>query len=106
MKIQIGIALVAITTATAVSIALAQGAGADTYKANCASCHAADGTANSPAGKMMKITSFKSPDVIKKSNAELTTSIVNGKGVMKGYTGKLTDAQIKDVVTYIRTLQK
>jgi mono/diheme cytochrome c family protein len=25
---------------------------------------------------------------------------------MKGYAGKLTDAQIKDVVAYIRTLQK
>jgi mono/diheme cytochrome c family protein len=25
---------------------------------------------------------------------------------MKGFAGKLTDAQIKDVVAYIRTLQK
>ncbi len=30
----------------------------------------------------------------------------SGVGKMQGYAGKLTDAQITDVVTYIRTLQK
>jgi len=106
VKIRVGFAMVVITTATAVGIALAQGSGADTYKANCASCHAADGTANSPAGKMMKINSFKSPDSIKKTNAELTATINNGVSPMRGFAGKLTDAQIKDLVAYIRTLQK
>ncbi len=106
MKIRIGFAMIAITTATAVGIALAQGTGADTYKTNCAACHGADGTASSPAGKMMKIKSFKSPDSIKKTNAELTAVISNGAAPMKGFSGKLTDAQIKDVVAYIRTLQK
>ncbi|MGC2638908.1 MAG: cytochrome c [Acidobacteriaceae bacterium] len=84
----------------------AQSAGADTYKAKCAMCHGPDGTASTGMGKAMNIPSFKSPDVVKASDAELIATTTNGKGKMPAYSGKLTDAQIKDVVSYIRTLQK
>ena len=39
-------------------------------------------------------------------NARLIASTTNGKGKMPAYKGKLTDAQIKDVVLYMRTLGK
>ncbi|MGC2619119.1 MAG: cytochrome c [Acidobacteriaceae bacterium] len=84
----------------------AQSAGADTYKAKCQMCHGPDGTAATPMGKMMKIPSFKDPMVIKSSDADLIGITANGKGKMPAYTGKLTDAQIKEVVSFIRTLQK
>jgi mono/diheme cytochrome c family protein len=86
--------------------AFAQSAGADTYKAKCAMCHGPDGTASTPTGKAMKAPSFKDPAEIKVPDAELIAATKNGKGKMPAYTGKLTDAQIKDVVAYIRTLQK
>jgi mono/diheme cytochrome c family protein len=86
--------------------AFAQSAGADTYKAKCAMCHGPDGTAAVPMGKMYKIPSFKDPAVIKSSDAELSAITKDGKGKMPAYNGKLTDAQIKEVVSYIRTLQK
>ena len=86
--------------------AFAQSAGADTYKSKCAMCHGPDGTAAVPMGKMYKIPSFKDPAVVKSSDAELAAITKDGKGKMPAYTGKLTDAQIKDVVSYIRTLQK
>jgi len=58
----------------------------------------------------MKVPSFKTPEAIKESDADLTAAIKNGKGTgaikMPAYTGKLTDPQIKDAVAYIRTLQK
>ena len=101
-----GIALVAVTVATTVGIALAQSSGSDTYKAKCAMCHGATGTGNSG----MKVPPFKSPDSVKATDAVLFAAIKNGTGTgmikMPAYAGKLTDAQIKDVVTYIRTLQK
>jgi cytochrome c6 len=84
----------------------AQSAGADTYKSKCAMCHGPDGTAATPMGKMMKIPSFKDPAVVKDSEATLIEITKNGKGKMPSYNGKLTDAQIKAVVSYIRTLQK
>jgi mono/diheme cytochrome c family protein len=106
MKIRTGITLAAILAATTVTTAFAQGAGADTYKAKCAMCHGATGTGN--AG--MKVPPFKSPNAIKATDAALSASIKNGTGTgaikMPAYAGKLTDAQIKDVVAYIRTLQK
>jgi mono/diheme cytochrome c family protein len=56
--------------------------------------------------KNMKILSFKDPAMVKAPNAQLIASTKNGKGTMKGFSGKLTDDQIKDVISYIRTLQK
>ncbi len=80
--------------------------GADIYKAKCAMCHGPDGTASTPMGKMMKIPSFKSTEVVKVSEASLVAFTKDGKGKMPAYKGKLTDSQIKDVIAYIRTLQK
>jgi mono/diheme cytochrome c family protein len=86
--------------------AFAQAPGADSYKAKCAMCHGTDGLAATPMGKNMKILSFKDPAMIKAPDAQFIASTKNGKNKMPAYAGKLTDAQIKDVVSYIRTLQK
>jgi cytochrome c6 len=86
--------------------AMGQQSGEAAYKAKCAMCHGADGTGNTPVGKSMKVRSLKSPEDIKLSDAELFKDTKNGVGKMQGYAGKLTDAQIQDVVNYIRTLQK
>ena len=105
MKIRTGIATVAIMVAATVTTVFAQ-AGADTYKSKCAMCHGADGLASGPAGKAMKVPPFNSPEVAKLSEAEVIAVTKNGKGKMPAYTGKLTDAQIKDVAGYVHTLQK
>ena len=101
MKIQTGITLVALMAASTMTTAFAQGTGADNYKAKCQMCHLADGTGN----KAMKVPSFKDA----KASDDFTAAIKNGKGTgavkMPAYTGKLTDAQIKDLVTYIKTLK-
>ncbi|MGA3049617.1 MAG: cytochrome c [Terracidiphilus sp.] len=80
--------------------------GADTYKAKCAMCHGADGLATTPTAKNFKVLSFKDPAMVKASDAQLAASIKDGKGKMPAYKGKLTDPQIKDMIGYIRTLQK
>jgi mono/diheme cytochrome c family protein len=89
-----------------VAPAFAQGPGADTYKAKCAMCHGADGLAATPMGKTMKVLSFKDPTMVKAPDAQFIASTKDGKGKMPAYAGKLTDAQITDVVAYIRSLQK
>src|SRR5271170_2656599 len=85
---------------------LAQSSGSDTYKAKCQMCHGADGLGNTPAGKAMKARPFNAPDVLKESDTDLIAVIRNGKNKMPAFTGKLTDAQIKDVVTFIHTFPK
>lgn len=69
-------------------------------------CHGPDGLATTSMAKMMKVPSFKDPDLMKASDSDLFDATKNGKAKMPAYNGKLTDAQIKDVVAYIRTLQK
>lgn len=105
MKIRTGIAAIAIMAATTMTSAFAQ-AGADTFKAKCAMCHGADGMGNPPMVKAMGVKPLNSPEYVKASDADLIAATTNGKGKMPAEKGKLTDAQIKDAVAYVRTLQK
>ncbi|MDP9052368.1 MAG: cytochrome c [Acidobacteriota bacterium] len=102
MKLGTQIAVVAVMAATTMSTAFAQGTGAENYKAKCAMCHAADGSASGPAGKSMKVPPFSAS---KQSEAEMITETKAGKGKMPAFASKLTDAQIKDVVTYVKSLK-
>ena len=53
----------------------------------------------------MKVPSFKDA----KSSDDLAAAVKSGKGTgavkMPAYTGKLSDAQINDVVTYVKGLK-
>ena len=42
----------------------------------------------------------------KQTDAELAAIITDGKSPMPAYKGKVTDAQIKELVTYLRGLAK
>lgn len=89
-----------------VSSASAQSSGADVYKSTCAMCHGADGLGSTPVGKALKAASFKNPAIEKASDAELIATVTKGKSKMPAYGGKLTNAQIKAVIGYVRALQK
>jgi len=79
---------------------------AEIYVAKCQMCHGADGSADTPAGKALKARPVKSPDFLKESDADLIAIVKNGKNKMPAFAGKLTDAQIAEVIAYIHTLQK
>jgi len=82
-----------------------QDTGEKTYKAKCAACHGVDGAGTS-AGKAMKARDFCSDEVKKETAAEMTDIIVKGKNKMPSYDKKLSDAEVKDVVAYIKGLCK
>jgi mono/diheme cytochrome c family protein len=85
----------------------AQSSGANTFKAKCAMCHGDDGLGNTTVGKAMGVPSYKSPEIRKLSDTEITAVIKNGKNnKMPAFGKQLTDAQIKDVVQYIHILMK
>lgn len=75
------------------------------YKSKCVMCHGADGKGATPMGPKIGVRDFKSPVVAKETDAEMFTLTKDGKNKMPAYKGKLTDAQIKDLVKYIRTLK-
>ncbi len=87
--------------AACTSPAVAQDAAA-TYKAKCAMCHGPDGK-----GGKMGTKDFASPEIQKETDAQLTETISKGKAPkMPAYDGKLKEAEIKDLVTYIRAFAK
>ena len=87
---------------SAAGVAFAADSAADLYKAKCAGCHGADGTS-----KMPNVPPLSGADTQGKSDADLKAVIEKGKPPkMPAYAGKLTDAQIDDVVKFIRTLKK
>ncbi len=76
--------------------------GADLYKTKCQMCHGENGK-----GKMAGTHDWSSAEVQKMSDADLTKIIADGKPPkMPAQKGKLTDAQVKDLVSYIRSLKK
>lgn len=90
--------------AACASPAVAQDAAA-TYKSKCALCHGPDGK-GTPTGQKMGTHDFASPEVKAETDAQLTEIMTKGKGKMPPYGTKLKDAEIKDLVTYVRSLAK
>jgi cytochrome c6 len=86
--------------------AASEAAGAAVYKEQCVGCHGADGSGNTPMGKSLKAGDLRKPEIQAKKDAELAASIEKGKGKMPPAKGKLSAAQIGQVVDYIRTLAK
>jgi cytochrome c6 len=84
--------------------ACAQTGGAALYKAKCATCHGAAGKGDTALGKMDKIRDLGSADVQQQSDAALSAIISNGKDKMPAYGKSLKPDQVKDLVTYIRSL--
>jgi cytochrome c6 len=101
MRLLVIVALFSLVIALALPPMAAADAAAD-YKAKCAMCHGADGMGKAAMGTK----DLGSADIQKMSDADLTGAITNGKGKMPAYKGKLTDAQVSDLVKYIRTLKK
>lgn len=79
---------------------------AGVYKTKCAACHGADGKGNTPAGKNMKVRDFASPEVAKETDEQLIEVTTKGRNKMPGYANSLKEAQIKELVEYIRDLAK
>ena len=97
------IALLLTTVLGSAGIAAAVDASA-TWAASCASCHGKDGSGNTTMGKKLGVKDYTKEQGF--SDAEAAEVIKNGKGKMKGAGGKLSDADIKALVAYVRTLKK
>jgi cytochrome c6 len=78
--------------------------GAALWGQHCASCHGKDGTGNTMMGKKLAVKDYTKEQGF--SEAEATNVIKNGKGKMKGFKDKLSDADVKALVAYVRSLKK
>ena len=78
--------------------------GAALWAQNCASCHGKDGSGNTTMGKKLGVKDYSKSQSF--SDAEAANVIKNGKGKMKSYKDKLSDADVKALVAHIRSLKK
>lgn len=83
-----------------------------TWNQNCASCHGKDGSGSTMMGKKLAVKDYRDPKVQSAfTDAEAERAIKegvkeNGKEKMKSFGGKLSDADIKALVAYIRSFKK
>ena len=79
---------------------------------NCAQCHGPTGKGDTKMGQMVGAMDLTDPKKQASfSDAKAAEAIKNGvkqngKTTMKAFAGKLTDAEIKALVAYVRTLKK
>lgn len=83
-------------------------AGKAVFAAKCVACHAKDGKGNAKMAQMYKLDPIKldllSEETRKMTAAEQAKSVADGKEKMKGFKGKLSEADIANVVAYVRSL--
>jgi mono/diheme cytochrome c family protein len=106
MKTKVGIAVAAALALTTAISTPAQSSGADVYKAKCQSCHGVKGMAETPLGKALKVRPVTNAGVRKSTEAQMIEVTRNGVGKMQPFKGKLSDAEIKASVDYLRTFVK
>jgi mono/diheme cytochrome c family protein len=80
--------------------------GEATFKAKCILCHGEDGTGNTPLGKQLQAANLHSPDVQKRTNAELHKIVHDGQTNMPAFAEQLSDEEITQVIKYVRTFGK
>src|SRR5215469_9311491 len=88
------------------ALAAAQNPGKAIFASKCALCHGPDGKGNTSIGKSLMIADLHSAEVQKLSDEELKAIVSNGKNKMPPFKGKLSDAQMLQVISYIRALGK
>jgi len=86
---------------------------ADNWSHHCASCHGKDGAGHTKAGKKLDVKdltdaayqkTFKDDEAFNSLKGGMKTS--DGTEKMKPFADKLTDEEIKALVTYVRALAK
>ena len=83
-------------------------AGAEVFRTNCEICHGPEGHGDGPAGQSLEPRPGNLPEVQKKAGDDyLFWRIHDGKSgtSMVAWKGILTDEQIWQVVSFLRTLQ-
>ncbi len=83
------------------------------WKTHCYSCHGNDGRGKTKAGRKAKVKDLTDAKIQKQySDQQMYDQIKSGmkdkkgKDMMKPYGDKLNDAEIKDLIAFVRTLAK
>ena len=110
MKTTTKLAIVGLSLAFATSAYAATAA--ENWDNNCAKCHGADGTGSTKIGKKLKLKDYTDAAVqATLKDDEMVKAIKEGvseggKERMKTFKDDLSDAEINDLVAYVRKMKK
>jgi mono/diheme cytochrome c family protein len=83
----------------------AQGrSGKEIFTQKCETCHGSDG-AGTPVGRGLKVADLRSAFTQKKSDADLSRVVSEGKNSMPAFGNDLSADQVKAVVSCVRSLR-
>ncbi len=74
------------------------------WNQHCASCHGKDGSGATTMGKKLGVKDYTKEQSF--SDADAQKAIMDGSGKMKGFKDKLSEADAKALVAYVRKLKK
>ncbi len=109
MKRKILFFLISMTASASIGFAADAAA---TWAQNCASCHGKDGSGGTMMGKKLGVKDYRDAKVQTAfSDAEAERAVkegvkTSGKETMKPFGSKLSDADIKALVAYVRSFKK
>jgi len=100
---KIGLLLAAVLLSSMFALAHASDVfnGREVYDMHCQSCHGMDGQSMEPG-----TPDFSRGESLYAPDADLVQRLRDGSGHLPSYRGLLTDDEIRDVIAYIRTLQR
>lgn len=110
MKITSKIAMAGLVLAFTAGVSYAASA-EENWENSCASCHGADGKAQTKQGKKLKIRDYTDSAVqAELKDDEMLKAILegvteNGKERMKGFKDELSEAEAKDLVAFVRKMK-
>ena len=103
-RIQVRIGAVALFLISVLYVPVRADTGAENiYKAKCMACHGPDGSGDTAVGKKLGAHDFRSADIQKMPDADLTEIIAKGKNKMPAYEKTLKPDEIKGLVNYIHS---
>jgi len=88
----------------ACAAAAAQSSGSAIYIPKCAGCHGANGVVASEYMKSRGTPDASDPNIRSLTANQMFASVKNGKGGMRPFKNRITDAEIKDAVAFYREL--
>lgn len=75
--------------------------GKEVYEMHCQTCHGVDGSSVEPG-----IPDFTRGESLMVPDAELFERLWDGMAHMPSYRGMIEDSDLRDVIAYVRTLQR
>ena len=75
--------------------------GKEVYELHCEGCHGADGASFEPG-----VPDFSRGESLFVPDSELVERLREGSAMKPSFRGLLTDEELRDVIAYVRTLQR